>query len=342
MQNIRLRRLRLNKGIRDWISETDLHPKNIILPYFVVEGSKVKKPIKSMPGVYHLSIDNLIKDIDYSKKIGIKSILLFGMSKKKDKIGSQAYNSNGVVQAAVKVIKKKFTDLVVITDVCLCGYTSHGHCGIIRRQKTENRRQRKSLTSGFCHLTSDSIDNDETLKVLAKVALSQAQAGVDFVAPSAMMDGQVRAIREILDKNGFKNTGILAYSAKYASGFYGPFREALDSAPQFGDRRTYQMDYRNADEALREIKQDIDEGADIVMVKPALAYLDIIYRAKQKFNIPIAAYNVSGEYNMIKKFADGDKIQETDLAIEVLTSIKRAGADLIISYFGKEISKCLS
>ncbi len=318
MQITRLRGLREKSAIRDWVSETELHPKNIILPYFVVEGKRIRKPIKSMPGVYHLSIDNLIKDIP--EAVGIKAILLFGIPKTKEEVGSQAYRKDGIVQKAIKSIKKEYKDLIVITDVCLCGYTSHGHCGIVKGKR---------------------IDSDTTLEVLAKIALSHAEAGADFVAPSAMMDGQVRVIRETLDKNGFKDVGILAYSAKYASNFYGPFREALDSTPQFGDRKTYQMDYRNSDEALREIKQDIDEGADIVMVKPALAYLDIIYRAKQKFNIPIAAYNVSGEYSMIKKLTSGDRRKERDLALEVLTSIKRAGADLIISYFGKEIGKWL-
>ena len=315
---IDLRRLREKSFVRDWISETQLHPKNIILPYFVVEGKKVKNPIKAMPGVYHLSIDNLLKDIP--EAVGIKSILLFGIPKTKDKTGSQAYRKDGVIQKAIRAVKKTFKDLIVITDVCLCGYTTHGHCGIVKGKR---------------------IDNDASLKILAKIALSHAEAGADFVAPSAMMDGQVRAIRQSLDKKGFKDVGILAYSAKYASNFYGPFREALDSRPQFGDRKSYQMDFRNANEALREIKQDIDEGADIVMVKPALAYLDIIYRAKQEFNIPIAAYNVSGEYSVIKKLSEGDSKKERELALEVLTSIKRAGADLIITYFGKEVGKWL-
>ncbi len=318
MQVARLRRLRQSANLRDWISQTRLSPKDIILPYFVVEGSNVIKEIKAMPGVYHFSIDNLLRDI--SKTKGIKSILLFGIPKTKDEIGSQVYRDDGIEQKAIKAIKREFKKLIVITDVCLCGYTTHGHCGIVKGNR---------------------IVNDETIKVLAKTALSHAQAGADLVAPSAMMDGQVKAIREVLDKNGFDDTGILAYSAKYASSFYGPFREALDSRPRFGDRKSYQMDYRNADEALREIKQDIDEGADLVMVKPALAYLDIIYHAKQKFNLPIAAYNVSGEYSMIKKLAGGDKIREKELALEVLTSIKRAGADLIISYFGKEVLRWL-
>lgn len=299
-----------------------LRSKDIILPYFVVNGSGKEEPIKSMPGVNRLSVDNLVKDIELAKQAGIRSVLLFGIPRLKNNEGSEAYNKTGTVQNAVRAIKKTFSDLTVITDVCLCGYTSHGHCGIIK--------------------THDPIiDKDATLKVLAKIALSHAEAGADLVAPSAMADGQVRAIREALDKKGFRDTGILAYSAKYASNFYGPFREALNSAPKFGDRRGYQMDTRNSDKALREIEQDINEGADIVMVKPALSYLDIIYRAKQKFNVPIAAYNVSGEYSMIKKANGGDKDNEKKLALEVLTSIKRAGADLIISYFGKEVGKWL-
>ncbi|MFH0732597.1 MAG: porphobilinogen synthase [Candidatus Omnitrophota bacterium] len=327
MQVARLRRLRQRVNLRDWISQTRLDPKDVILPYFVTEGRNAKKEIKSMPGVYHFSIDSLLKDISGAKEI--RSILLFGIPETKDKQGSPAYRDDGIVQKAVKAIKTEFRKLIVITDVCLCGYTTHGHCGIIRKSKVKSQK-------------SKIIDNDETLKVLANIALSHAEAGVDFVAPSAMMDGQVRAIREMLDKNGFDDTGIMAYSAKYASSFYGPFREALDSRPQFGDRKSYQMDYRNSNEALREIKQDIDEGADIVMVKPALAYLDIIYRAKQKFAVPIAAYNVSGEYSMIKKLAGGDKAREKELALEVLASIKRAGADLIISYFGKEVLRWLA
>lgn len=318
MQAIRLRRLRQKDFIRDWVSETQLEVKNFILPYFVVEGKGKRKEINSMSGVYHLSIDNLLKDIAKAK--GIKSILLFGIPEAKDELGSQAYGKNAIIQKAIKAIKKEFKDLIVIADVCLCGYISHGHCGLVKNGK---------------------IDNDLTLEVLAKIALFQADAGVDFVAPSAMMDGQVKAIRTILDKRNFKDVGILSYSAKYASNFYGPFRDALRSTPQFGDRKSYQADYRNSEQALREIKQDIDEGADIIMVKPALAYLDIIYRAREKFNVPIAAYNVSGEYAMIKKAADGDKLKEKALALEVLNSIKRAGADFIVSYFGREVEEWL-
>jgi len=317
MEFIRLRRLRRNSLIRGIASQTRISASDLVMPYFTVRGRNKKESIKSMPGIYRLSIDNLVKDIKETRGLGINSALLFGIPVKKDKYGKEAYNEGGVIQKAIKAIKKDIGDIVIITDVCLCGYTSHGHCGII---KSQNRI----------------IDNDKTLKVLAKIALSHAYAGADFVAPSAMMDCQVKAIREALDKNGFQDTGILAYSAKYASNFYGPFREALDSTPEFGDRKTYQMDYRNSDEALREIEEDINEGADIVMVKPSLAYLDIIYRAKEKFNIPLAAYNVSGEYSAIKKLSQGDKVKEKDLALEVLTSIKRAGADIIITYHAKE------
>lgn len=336
-----LRRLRKNKNIRNWVSQHELRPKDIILPYFLVEGKNVKKPITSMPGIYHLSVDNLTKDIGEIK--GLHSVLLFGVSNEKDNQAKNSYRKNGIVQKAIKAIKKEFKDLIIISDVCLCGYTAHGHCGIVKNQKSRIKDpclpHRKEKY--YQKLKNFEIDNDKTLKILVRIALSQAQAGADFVAPSAMMDGQVRAIRQTLDKKGFKDTGILAYSAKYASCFYGPFREALDSKPAFGDRKTYQMDFRNSYQALREIKQDIDEGADIVMIKPALAYLDIIYRARQEFNIPIAAYNVSGEYSMIKKLNDRDKNAQKELALEVLTSIKRAGADLIITYWAKDLLKWL-
>jgi len=329
MEFVRLRRLRRNSFIRDMVSQTRISAGDLVMPYFAIRGRNKKEPIKSMPGIYRLSMDNLVKDIKEARGLGINSVLLFGIPVKKDEYGKEAYNKNGVVQKAIKAIKKDTGDIVIITDVCLCGYVSHGHCGIIKKREARGKKQERI------------VDNDKTLKVLAKIALSHAEAGADFVAPSAMMDGQVRAIREVLDKNGFHDTGILAYSAKYASNFYGPFREALDSTPEFGDRKTYQMDYRNSDEALREIQEDINEGADIVMVKPSLAYLDIIYRAKDKFNIPLAAYNVSGEYNAIKKLSQGDKLKEKDLAIEVLTSIKRAGADIIITYHAKEAARWL-
>jgi porphobilinogen synthase len=327
MRFVRLRKHRANQRIRDLFSETKISASDLVMPYFVIEGNNKNEPIKSMQGIFRLSIDNLVKDIKEAKSLGIKAALLFGVCDKKDKFGKEAYSETGIVQKAVRSIKSNIKDFLVITDVCLCEYTSHGHCGIVKRPKTQNK--------------DFYIDNDETLKILSKIAISHAEAGADFVAPSAMMDGQVRAIREALDKNGFQDTGILAYSAKYASNFYGPFREALDSTPEFGDRKTYQMDYRNSDEALREIQEDINEGADIVMVKPSLAYLDIIYRAKEKFNIPLAAYNVSGEYSAIKKLSQGDKVKEKDLALEVLTSIKRAGADIIITYHAKEVVRWL-
>ncbi len=326
---VRLRRLRRNSLIRGIASQTRISAGDLVMPYFAIAGRNKKETIKSMPGIYRLSIDNLVKDIKETRGLGINSALLFGIPVKKDEYAKEAYSEDGVVQKAIKAIKKDIGDIVIITDVCLCGYTSHGHCGIIKSQKSKVKSQNRI------------IDNDKTLEVLAKIALSHAYAGADFVAPSAMMDCQVRAIREALDKNGFQDTGILAYSAKYASNFYGPFREALDSTPEFGDRKTYQMDYRNADEALREIQEDINEGADIVMVKPSLAYLDIIYRAKEKFNIPLAAYNVSGEYSAIKKLSQGNKVKEKDLALEVLTSIKRAGADIIITYHAKEAARWL-
>ena len=336
-----LRRLRRKKVIRDWVSRTSLRPGNFILPCFVVGGKGVKEPISSMDGVYRQSTDNLIKDIADAYALGIRSVLLFGVTEAKDEYGTGAYQGDGVVQEAVREIKKEFSDrggkdLILITDVCLCGYTSHGHCGIIRRKKTEDRCQKEEKNP-----SSHYIDNDATLPFLARIALSHAEAGADFVAPSAMMDGQVKAIREVLNTNGHNEVGILAYSVKYASHFYGPFRDALNSAPRFGDRKSYQMDFRNSDEALREIATDIDEGADIVMVKPALAYLDIIHRARETFRVPIAAYNVSGEYCLVKQLSRGNPEQEKGLMLEILTAIKRAGADLIITYHAKEAARWL-
>ncbi len=321
MEFSRLRSSRVNEKSRDLAAETRLSVKDFILPLFIIEGKDKKEPIKSMPGIYRFSIDNLVRQVKEAKSLGIEAVLLFGIAASKDNLASAAYAKNGLIQKAIKAIKKELKGITVITDVCLCAYTKHGHCGIVKAKV---------------------IDNDSTLRVLAKIALSHAEAGADFVAPSAMMDGQVKAIREALDKNGFRRVKILAYSAKYASNLYGPFREALDSKPQFGDRKTYQMDYRNSDEALREIEADIKEGADIVMVKPALAYLDIIRRAKDKFNIPLAAYNVSGEYALVKLAAKNGIAQERALIFEVLTAIKRAGADLIITYHAKEAAKWLA
>ncbi len=313
MPFVRLRKFRQTEALRELAAQTRLAPSDFIMPYFVTKGEGRKEPIKAMPGIYRLSVDNLIEDIDEARALGVKAVLLFGVADTKDETATEAHNKKGIIQKAIQRIKKDIKDVAVITDVCLCGYTSCGHCGIIK--------------------DTGRIDNDATIKILSKIALSHASAGADIVAPSAMMDGQVSAIRHSLDKGGFNNVGILGYSAKYASNFYWPFREALNSKPKFGDRKSYQMDFRNSDEALREIEQDISEGADMVMVKPALAYLDIIYRAKESFDIPLAAYNVSGEYAL----ANGKK----DLILEILTGIKRAGADLIISYHAKEAAKWL-
>jgi porphobilinogen synthase len=285
-----------------------------------VPGDNIKEEIDSMPGVYHFSIDLLIEEVKEVRDVGIPAILLFGVPSYKDELGSEAYSEEGIVQKAVREIKEKVPEIVVITDVCMCGYTIHGHCGIV-----ENGQ----------------VLNDRTVDYIAKIALSHVEAGADIVAPSDMMDGRVAAIRKLLDSKGFVNTPIMAYSAKYASSFYGPFREAANSFPQFGDRKSYQMDYGNSNEALREIALDIEEGADIVMVKPALSYLDIIRRVKDNFNIPIAAYNVSGEYSMVKAAAKMGWIGEKSVVLEILTSIKRAGADMIITYFAKDVAKWL-
>jgi porphobilinogen synthase len=350
----RLRRLRKSRAIRDLVAQTHLDASNFIMPYFVCEGKRIRQPIKSMPGIFRLSQDELLKEIDEIKQLGIKAIILFGIPKNKDDKGISAYREDGVIQKTVFSLKKSFgDDLAVITDVCLCGYTKHGHCGIIKAVdslsfmgygKKKNKSYKLSAIS-----YKPEIDNDATLEVLAKVALSHAQAGVDILAPSAMMDGEVAAIRNCLDENGFKDAAIMSYSAKFASNFYGPFREAADSSMRFGDRKSYQLDFRNAAEALREIELDIQEGADIVMVKPALAYLDIITKAREKFNVPIAAYNVSGEYAMVKAYLEslGHQVTrspgaEKDLVLEILTAIKRAGADIIISYWAKDASSWLN
>jgi porphobilinogen synthase len=303
------------------VRETKLSPDDFIYPLFVTHGKGVKKEISSMPGNYQQSIDNIVKDCDEIKRLGIPAVILFGIPEHKDEIGSEAYSDEGVVQHAIKAIKNKLPELIVITDVCLCEYTSHGHCGVIK---------------------NGVVQNDPTLELLAREALSHAKAGADMVAPSDMMDGRVAAIRHILDSEGFHDVPIMSYAAKYASSFYGPFREAAESTPQFGDRRSYQMDAPNSREALREVALDIDEGADIVMVKPALAYLDIIYQVRQQFNLPVAAYNVSGEFSMIKAAAklgwiDGDRVM-----LESLIAMKRAGADMILTYFAKEAAILLN
>ena len=316
----RLRRLRKTSALRDMFYETHLTRNDFIYPLFVAEGENFKREINSMPGVSQLSIDNILRECEELLSIGIKSVLLFGIPDFKDEVGSRGYTSDGIIQKATSEIKKRFPEMMVITDVCLCEYTSHGHCGVIENEY---------------------VVNDKSLELLAQQALSHAQSGADIVAPSDMMDGRVGALRKILDESGFSETPIMAYSAKYASAFYGPFREAAESAPQFGDRKSYQMDFRNSTEAVREIALDIQEGADIVMVKPALSYLDIIRRTKDEFNIPIAAYNVSGEYSMVKAASEKGWIDGERVMMETLTAIKRAGADVIITYFAKEATKLL-
>jgi porphobilinogen synthase len=317
---IRLRRLRSSNTMRRLVRETALSVDNLVYPLFVREGKKLKVPIKSMTDCFHFSPDTVADEAAEVASLGIPAVLLFGLPKTKDETGSQAWAENGVVQRSIKEIKKRTPDLLVITDICLCEYTSHGHCGVIKDSK---------------------VDNDATCQLLAKVALSHAQAGADIVAPSDMMDGQVRYIREALEENGFHDVAIMSYSAKYASAFYGPFRDAAESAPAFGDRKTYQMDVANARQAMAEIALDIEEGADIVMVKPALCFLDVIYRAKQRFDCPIAAYNVSGEYMMLNTAAQAGLLDKEAAMLEMLTSIKRAGADITITYFAKEAAKQL-
>ena len=316
----RFRRLRMTAPLRSMVRETELSKNDFIYPLFVVPGEKVKNEVKSMPGVFQLSIDNLVRECGDVKKLGIPAVILFGIPDHKDEIGSGAYAEDGIIQNAVRAIKKEVPELVVITDVCLCEYTSHGHCGIVK---------------------SDEILNDESVELIAKEALSHAQAGADMVAPSDMFDGRVGKIRYILDKHGFNNLPIMSYAAKYASAFYGPFRDAAESTPKFGDRRSHQMDPANSDEAMREIEEDINEGADIIMVKPALPYLDIIRRAKDEFAMPTAAYNVSGEYAMVKAAGKNGWIDEERVMMELLLSIKRAGADMILTYFAKDAAKLL-
>jgi porphobilinogen synthase len=317
----RPRRLRQNEIVRGLIRETSLEPRHFIYPLFVGPGRDQARPVSSMPGVFQWSVDRAAKVCAEVKSLGIRAVILFGIPEQKDAVGSEAYAAAGVVQQAIRAIKEKHPDLLVITDVCLCEYTDHGHCGVIK---------------------NGDVDNDSTLELLAKEALSHAQAGADMVAPSDMMDGRVGVIRKVLDESGFAQTPIMAYAAKYASGFYGPFREAAESTPQFGDRRSYQMDPANADEALREVELDIGEGADIVMVKPALAYLDVIHRVKEEFGYPVAAYNVSGEYSMIKAAGQQGWIDEQRIMMEVLFAIRRAGADMILTYFAKDAARLLN
>ena len=316
----RPRRLRQSENLRRMIRETSLSVNDLILPLFVIAGKDVKTPIPSRPGHFHLSIDNFLKTAQQAHDLGIPAIIIFGIPDKKDALGTEAYAGNGIVQKATMALKEKLPDLVAITDVCLCQYTDHGHCGVVE---------------------GNTIDNDASLDLIARTALSHAKAGADMVAPSDMMDGRVGEIREILDENNFSQVPIMSYAAKYCSAYYGPFRDAAGSAPKFGDRRTYQMDPANALEAIREVTMDIEEGADIIMVKPALAYLDIICRVREEIDLPVAAYNVSGEFSMIKAAEKLGWIDGPKVMMETLTSIKRAGADLILTYFAIEAAQAL-
>ncbi|MFA5065488.1 MAG: porphobilinogen synthase [Dehalococcoidia bacterium] len=318
---LRMRRLRKSPALRSLVRESQLNPGDLVFPLFIVEGKGIKREIDAMPGIFHFSVDKLTAEIDELVQLKVPAVLLFGVVNKKDERGSAALDPEGVVQRAVRAIKKAAPQMIVITDICLCEYTDHGHCGLI---------------------VNGDIDNDSTLPLLAAMALSHASSGADMVAPSDMMDGRVMAIRKALDDKGFSRIPILSYAAKYASAFYGPFREAAGSAPQFSDRKSYQMDPPNVREALREIEEDINEGADIVMVKPALAYLDVIRQARDSFNCPLAAYNVSGEYSMVKAAAARGWIDGKKVTLEILGSIRRAGADIIISYHAKEAAAWLA
>ena len=319
-QKLRPRRMRINKAIRSMVRETSLSPKDFVYPIFVVPGENVKEEIPSMPNCYHLSVDKAVELAEEIYELDIPSVEVFGLPEYKDEIGSSAWDMNSPVQRAIKAIKEAVPELIIVGDVCLCQYTSHGHCG---------------------KLCDHYVDNDETLKLLQKVAVSQAKAGADIIAPSDMMDGRVAAIREALDENGFINVSIMSYTIKYASGYYGPFRDAANSAPQFGDRRAYQMDPANDREAMKELELDLEEGADIIMVKPALAYLDIVRKVRDRVNHPVAVYNVSGEYAMVKAAAEKGWIDEKRIVLETLTSMKRAGADIIITYHAMDAARWL-
>ena len=317
----RFRRLRKSKAVRDLVRETTLTRDDVLQPFFVVEGKSKRETIESMPGIFRFSVDLLLKELERYIKMGGKAGLFFGIPDKKDKFASTAYRDNGIMQKALRAIKKNFPEFLAVTDVCLCAYMDHGHCGVLQGK---------------------SVDNDKSLPLLSKMAVSHAQAGADIVAPSDMMDFRVARIRAALDKNNFVDTAILSYAVKYASAYYGPFREAAHSAPSFGDRKTYQMDPANIREALKEAQQDVDEGADMVMVKPALAYLDVIRAVRENISVPVAAYNVSGEYSLVKAAAARKWINEKELVLETLTSIKRAGADIIISYHAGDVLKWLA
>jgi porphobilinogen synthase len=339
----RLRRLRRTESLRSLVRETRLSPEGFIYPLFICPGQGVRKEVRSMPGVFNLSIDEAVKEVAEVKSLGIPSVILFGLPETKDEIATGAWAEDGIVQKASRAIKSAVPDMIVMGDVCLCEYMSHGHCGIVK--KVENRFAGESAKNGVAAAKAAEpeyeIVNDPSLEILAKTAVSQAQAGVDIIAPSDMMDGRVAAIRAALDKAGYENTPVLSYAAKFASGFYGPFREAADSAPAFGDRRAYQMDPANIREAMREIEMDLAEGADMIMVKPAISYLDVIAEARRRFDVPLAAYQVSGEYAMIKAAAQNGWIDHDRVMLESLLSIQRAGASMVLTYFAKEAAKLL-
>ncbi len=317
----RPRRLRRNENYRRMIRETHLRVDDLIMPLFIVPGTNVKHPIKSMPDIFQMSVDQAVEECKTARDLGIPAVILFGIPEAKDPVGTEAYRENGVIQRALQAIKREVQELILITDVCLCEYTDHGHCGVI---------------------VDGDVDNDATVELLVKEALSHARAGADMIAPSDMMDGRIGVIRQNLDAHDFESLPLMAYSAKFASGFYGPFREAAESTPQFGDRRSYQMDPANGDEAIREVALDVEEGADIVMVKPALPYLDLIRRIKERFDMPVAAYQVSGEYSMLKAAAANGWLEEERAMLETLTGIKRAGADIILTYFAKAVASMLA
>nr|WP_289036789.1 porphobilinogen synthase [uncultured Allobacillus sp.] len=317
----RHRRLRRTPAMRDLVRETHLNKEDLIYPLFILEENGQRNEVSSMPGVYQVSLDRLTEEMKEIKALGIQAVLLFGLPKEKDEVGTQAYDNEGVIQQATRLIKQEYPEILVVADTCLCEYTSHGHCGVIH--------------DGY-------VDNDASLPLHVQTAVSQAQAGADIIAPSNMMDGFVKEIREGLDEAGFENIPIMSYAVKYASAFYGPFREAADSTPQFGDRKTYQMDPANRIEALREADTDVEEGADFLIVKPALSYLDIVREVKDRYTLPVVAYNVSGEYSLIKAAAQNGWVDEKAIVMEKITSMKRAGADLIITYFAKDIAKWLS
>jgi porphobilinogen synthase len=335
----RLRRLRQSEAMRSFVRETRLTPEGFIYPLFICPGEGVRKEVRSMPGVFNLSIDEAVKECREVKSLGIPAVILFGLPEKKDEQATGAWIDDGIVQKATRAIKREVPGLLVVGDVCLCEYMSHGHCGIVK--PVSKPESVGAGTAAAAAATEYEIVNDASLEILAKTAVSQARAGMDIIAPSDMMDGRVAAIRDALDEAGFINTPILSYAAKFASGFYGPFREAADSAPAFGDRRAYQMDPANLREAMHEIELDIEEGADMIMVKPAMPYLDVIHEARQRFDLPLAAYQVSGEYAMIEAAARNGWIDRERVMLESLTSIQRAGAEIILTYFAKDVAKLL-